>query len=85
MNLFGRKSGCVFSCIFLLFLNTACGKELMKTSVSLTAYNHTESGVGSYIVTLADGNSVEAGYLAPGEGGAGKLAAFQFLQYGSLA
>ena len=44
----------------------------MKTSVSLTAYNHTESGVGSYIVTLADGTSVEAGYLGPGEGGGGE-------------
>ena len=44
----------------------------MKIAVSLTAYNHTENGVGSYIVTLDDGSSAEAGYLAPGEGGGGK-------------
>ncbi|PHV50493.1 hypothetical protein CSQ91_04750 [Janthinobacterium sp. BJB301] len=62
----------VFLCIFLSFSNIACSKESVKTSVSLTAYNHTESGVGSYIVTLADGTSVEAGYLAPGEGGGGE-------------
>ncbi|MGX9713672.1 DUF3304 domain-containing protein [Janthinobacterium lividum] len=62
----------VFLCIFMAFSNIACSKESMKTSVSLTAYNHTESGVGSYIVTLADGTSVEAGYLAPGEGGGGE-------------
>ncbi|MGX9698018.1 DUF3304 domain-containing protein [Janthinobacterium lividum] len=62
----------VFLCIFMAFSNIACSKESMKTSVSLTAYNHTENGVGSYIVTLADGTSVEAGYLAPGEGGGGE-------------
>lgn len=72
MNLFGKKLACIFLCIFLSFSNIACSKESMKTSVSLTAYNHTESGVGSYIVTLADGTSVEAGYLAPGEGGGGE-------------
>lgn len=72
MNLFGKKLACIFLCIFLSFSNIACSKESMKTSVSLTAYNHTENGVGSYIVTLADGTSVEAGYLAPGEGGGGE-------------
>ena len=72
INLFGKKSDCVFLCIFLLFSNISCSKESMKTSVSLTAYNHTENGVGSYTVTLADGTSVEAGYLAPGEGGGGE-------------
>ncbi|MGK5030034.1 DUF3304 domain-containing protein [Janthinobacterium sp. MDT1-19] len=44
----------------------------MKTAVSLTAYNHTEHGVGSYIVTLTDGSSAEAGYLDPGQGGGGQ-------------
>ncbi|WP_128139544.1 DUF3304 domain-containing protein [Janthinobacterium lividum] len=72
MNLSGNKSGCVFLCIFLLFSNIACSKEPMKIVVNLTAYNHTENGVGSYIVTLDDGSSAEAGYLAPGEGGGGK-------------
>ena len=66
-----RLSFSVFS-IFLLFSTVACNKESMKTAVSLTAYNHTEHGVGSYIVKLDDGYSVEAGYLAPGEGGGGQ-------------
>lgn len=43
----------------------------MKTSVSLTAYNHTEHGVGSYRVILEDGASAGAGYLDPGAGGGG--------------
>ena len=72
MDLLEKRFACIFLCGFLLFSNVACSKESMKTSVSLTAYNHTESGVGSYIVTLADGTSVEAGYLAPGEGGGGE-------------
>ncbi|MEG0879681.1 MAG: DUF3304 domain-containing protein [Janthinobacterium sp.] len=72
MNLFGKKLGCVLLCIFLSFSSIACSKEPMKIVVNLTAYNHTENGVGSYIVTLDDGSSTEAGYLAPGEGGGGK-------------
>ena len=72
MNLFGNKLVCIFLCIFLLFANIACSKEPMKIDVNLTAYNHTEHGVGSYIVTLDDGSSAEAGYLGPGEGGGGK-------------
>ncbi|MCC7683506.1 DUF3304 domain-containing protein [Janthinobacterium sp. FW305-128] len=44
----------------------------MKIDVNLTAYNHTEHGIGSYIVTLEDGSSAEAGYLDPGQGGGGK-------------
>ncbi|WP_128139546.1 DUF3304 domain-containing protein [Janthinobacterium lividum] len=79
-----RLSYAIFS-VFILFSTVACNKESMKTVVSLTAYNHTENGVGSYIVTLTDGTSVDAGYLAPGEGGEEKLAAFQFLRYGTLA
>lgn len=72
MNLFGRKFGYAFLCIFLSFSNTACSKEAMRVDVNLTAYNHTEHGVGSYIVTLEDGSSAEAGYLDPGQGGGGK-------------
>ena len=71
-NLFVMRLAYIFLCIFMIFSNTACSKESMKISVSLTAYNHTENGVGSYIVTLADGTSVDAGYLAPGEGGGGE-------------
>lgn len=55
-----------FLCIFLSFSVTTYSKDTMKTSVSLTAYNHTENGVGSYQVTLEDGASVGAGFLAPG-------------------
>ena len=72
MNLLGKRFACLFLCVFLLFSNVACSKESMKISVSLTAYNHTEHGVGSYIVTLQDGSSAEAGYLDPGQGGGGQ-------------
>ena len=72
MNLFGKKLGCVLLCIFLSFSSIACSKEPMKIVVNMTAYNHTENGVGSYIVTLDDGSSAEAGYLDPSEGGGGK-------------
>ena len=57
MNLLGKRFACVFLCIFLLFSNIACSKEPMKILVNLTAYNHTENGVGSYIVTLDDDTS----------------------------
>lgn len=72
VNFLGKRFGCVFLCGFLVFLNTACSKEAMKIDVNMTAYNHTEHGVGSYVVTLEDGSSAEAGYLSPGEGGGGK-------------
>ena len=85
MNLLGKRFACLFLCVFLLFSNVACSKESMKISVSLTAYNHTEHGVGSYIVTLEDGSSAQAGYLDPGQGGAGKLAVSQYRRYGNQA
>ena len=72
MNLLAKRFGCAFLCGLILFSNMACSKEPMKIAVNLTAYNHTEHGVGSYIVTLDDGSSAEAGYLDPGEGGGGK-------------
>lgn len=56
-NLFERRLTYIFLCIFMIFSNSACSKESMKISVSLTAYNHTEHGVGSYIVKLEDGSS----------------------------
>ena len=59
----------VFLYILMAFSNTACGKEDMKISVNLTAYNHTENGVGRYVVKLADGSWTEAGFLAPSQGG----------------
>lgn len=37
--------------------------------LSLVGYNHTEHGIGGYVVRLADGSWDEAGYLGPGEGG----------------
>lgn len=59
-------------CIIFSILNIACSKELMKISVNVTAYNHTENGIGSYEVKLADSSSVEVGFLAPGNGGGGQ-------------
>ncbi|MEG0879682.1 MAG: DUF3304 domain-containing protein [Janthinobacterium sp.] len=72
MGLFERRAGCAVFSIFIFLSIAACHKESMKATVSLTAYNHTEHGVGSYIVTLEDGSSAEAGYLDPGQGGGGK-------------
>ena len=72
MTLLRKRFGCAFLCGFILFSNMACSKEPMKIDVNLTAYNHTEHGIGSYIVTLEDGSSAEAGYLDPGQGGGGK-------------
>jgi len=67
-----RRLHRIFLFIFLSFSVAACGKDTMKTSVSLTAYNHTEHGVGSYRVILEDGASAGAGYLDPGAGGGGR-------------
>ena len=60
-----------FIVIFLLFSNMACSKENMMLSVNVSAYNHTEHGIGGYLVTLSTGSRVEAGYLDPGSGGGG--------------
>jgi len=43
----------------------------MNVTVNLSAYNHTETGVGGYVVTLSNGSRMEAGFLAPGKGGGG--------------
>ncbi len=60
-----------FMCIFLLFSNMACSQEKMILSVNVSGYNHTEHGIGGYLVTLSTGARVEAGYLDPGTGGGG--------------
>jgi len=72
MNLFLKRTGGVLSCILFLLSTAACSKETKDITVNLTAYNHTEHGIGSYIVTLENGSSAEAGYLDPSEGGGGK-------------
>ena len=72
MSPFKKRLSCAIFSIFILFSTVACNKDSMKTVVSLTAYNHTEHGVGSYIVTLEDGSSAQAGYLDPGQGGGGQ-------------
>ncbi|ATD61118.1 hypothetical protein CNX70_13795 [Janthinobacterium svalbardensis] len=61
----------IFLCTFMVFSNTACGKEKMELTVNLSAYNHTENGVGGYVVTLSNGSRMEAGFLSPGKGGGG--------------
>ncbi|MDN2676437.1 DUF3304 domain-containing protein [Janthinobacterium sp. SUN033] len=65
------KYAACFVCMVLSLLNAGCARSERQIAVSLTAYNHGEHGVGSYMVTLADGSSAEAGYLAPAEGGGG--------------
>ena len=70
-RLLPKKILILFLYIFMAFSNTACGKEKMELTVNLSAYNHTENGVGGYVVTLSNGSRVEAGFLAPGKGGGG--------------
>ena len=57
--------------MLLPLLSAGCARHERQITVSLTAYNHGEHGVGSYTVTLADGSSAHAWYLGPGEGGGG--------------
>ncbi|WP_426071039.1 DUF3304 domain-containing protein [Janthinobacterium sp. DSP2-3-3] len=71
MNLFRKRFGCVFLCGFLLFSNMACGKEKMMLPVNVSGYNHTEHGIGGYLVSLSTGAEVEVGYLDAGAGGGG--------------
>ncbi|SDI06770.1 DUF3304 domain-containing protein [Janthinobacterium sp. YR213] len=61
----------VFLCIFMAFSNAACGKEKMMLPVNVSGYNHTEHGIGGYLVTLSTGSEVEVGYLDAGAGGGG--------------
>ncbi|WP_035818600.1 DUF3304 domain-containing protein [Janthinobacterium sp. RA13] len=73
MIFFSKNSyAACFVCMVLSLLNTGCARSERQITVSLTGYNHGEYGVGSYTVTLADGSSAEAGYLAPGGGGGGE-------------
>jgi hypothetical protein len=71
MNLLGKRFGFIFLCGFLLFSNMACGKEKMTLPVNVSGYNHTEHGIGGYLVTLSTGSEVEVGYLDAGAGGGG--------------
>ena len=53
--------------IVLCCLGAGCGERTKL--LSLVGYNHTEHGIGGYVVRLADGSWDEAGYLDPGGGG----------------
>ncbi len=50
-------------------LSTACAKQTASISANLMAYNHSLSGVASFEVSLSNGSTVQAGYIAPGAGG----------------
>ena len=54
----------------------------MKISVNLTAYNHTEHGVGSYIVKLATVPGLRLDFLLQVRVVEVKLVAFRSLLYG---
>ena len=55
----------------LCCLGTGCGEPTKL--FALVGYNHTEHGIGSYIVTTSDGAWLEAGYLDTGQGGGGMM------------
>lgn len=64
---FANKCVTALLAIVLSCFSTGCGEPTKL--FSLVGYNHTEHGIGSYIVTTSDGAWVEAGYLDPGGGG----------------
>ena len=64
---FANKCFTALLAIVLSCFSTGCGEPTKL--FSLVGYNHTEHGIGSYIVTTSDGAWVEAGYLDPGGGG----------------
>ena len=53
----------------ITLMSTACSKEPAGVSANMTVYNHMVTGVASYGVELSTGSSIDAGYVAPGEGG----------------
>jgi hypothetical protein len=71
MNLYGNGLYCAALYVFLLISNMACSKEKMMLPVNVSGYNHTEHGIGGYLVTLSTGAEVEVGYLDAGAGGGG--------------
>lgn len=64
---FANKCFTALLAIVLSCFSSGCGEPTKL--FALVGYNHTEHGIGSYIVTTSDGAWVEAGYLDPGGGG----------------
>ncbi len=64
---------CVMALLAMVLccLGTGCGEPTKL--FALVGYNHTEHGIGSYIVTTSDGAWLEAGYLDTGQGGGGMM------------
>lgn len=61
----------IFSIFFVLIFCSACSKQSSTTPLTLTAYNHTDRGIGEYSVKISTGAGGGAGYLDAGAGGGG--------------
>lgn len=61
----------IFTIFCVLFFCPACSQQSDTTPLSLTGYNHTDEGIGSYSVKLSSGVGGGAGYLDAGAGGGG--------------
>lgn len=71
-NLISMKPALIgFLLLCMAVSHAATGKESKELIVNISAYNHTDHGVGSYEVTLQNGASAGAGYLDAGQGGGG--------------
>lgn len=61
----------ILSMFVVILCLPACSKQSNTSSLSLSAYNHTDRGIAWYSVEIPSGESGGAGYLGPGMGGGG--------------
>lgn len=57
--------------IMLFTLCASCTGAGSTSALQLTAYNHTENGIGSFSVEIPNGEGSSSGFLGAGEGGGG--------------
>lgn len=60
-----------FQIFLVVFSISACSQAQNTAPLSLTAYNHTGSGIAWYSVEIPGGEGGGAGFLAAGDGGGG--------------
>jgi hypothetical protein len=66
---------CLFAVLCTSLVSVACSAEPEPLQLQVTAYNHTEDGIGSYTVSRGDGKGgigIEVGFLGAGSGGGGR-------------
>ena len=68
-NMLSNRKFCVALLTGITLMSTACSKEPTGVSANMTVYNHMVTGVASYGVKLSTGAAIDAGFVAPGEGG----------------